>query len=80
MDELGKIKKCFCDFIEGSLVLHDIDKVLELFSEDIMGIGMGAQGIVRCKEDMRPILLNTRSGMDIQSMTVFNHGEKRDQT
>lgn len=64
MDELGKIKKCFCDFIEGSLVLHDIDKVLELFSEDIMGIGMGAQGIVRCKEDMRPILLNTRSDVD----------------
>ena len=29
-----------------------------------MGIGMGAQGIVRGREDMRPILMNTRSDVD----------------
>lgn len=63
-EEQDKIQQCFCAFIEGSLILHDIDMVLDLFTEDVMGIGMGAQGVVRCKEDMRPILLNTRSDVD----------------
>ncbi len=70
MDELEKIKKCFCAFIEGSLVSRDIDKVTDLFTEDIMGIGMGAQGVVRCKEDMRPILLNTRSDVDSTQTSI----------
>lgn len=68
--ELEKIQTCFCSFIEGSLILHDIDKVLDLFTEDIMGIGMGAQGIVRCREDLRPILLNTRNNKDDTKTTV----------
>lgn len=62
--ERQKIKECFCDFIEKSLITRDIDAVMNLFADDIMGIGMGAQGIVRCREDMRPILLNTRSDAD----------------
>ena len=62
--EYERIRRCFCDFIEGSLITHDIDKVLCLFAEDVMGIGMGAQGIVRGREDMRPILMNTRSDVD----------------
>lgn len=71
MDELEKIKKCFRDFIEGSLILHDINTVIELFADDIMGIGMGAQGVVRCKEDMRPILMNTRS--DVEDTTTVQY-------
>lgn len=64
MGEIDKIKECFYAFIEGSLVVHDIDKVCSLFTEDIMAIGMGAQGIVRCRDDIRPILMNTRSDVD----------------
>lgn len=70
MDELEKIQKCFCDFIEGSLILHDINTVIELFTDDIMGIGMGAQGVVRCKEDMRPILMNTRNDVEDTKTTI----------
>ncbi|WP_394925829.1 GGDEF domain-containing protein [uncultured Robinsoniella sp.] len=70
MDEIKKIKGCFCSFIEGSLISHDIDSVVDLFTEDIMGIGMGAQGIVRCKADTRPILLNTRSDVQETQTTV----------
>ena len=54
MDELKKIEECFRSFIEGSLVSHDVDHVLELFTEDAMGIGMGAQGIVRCRKISAP--------------------------
>ena len=64
MDEPARIQACFQAFLEGSLITHDIDAVLDLFTEDAMGIGMGAQGIVRRKKDLRPILLNTRSGVD----------------
>ena len=46
-DERKRIKACFCAFVEGSLVSHDIDAVLQLFCDDVIGIGMGAQGIVR---------------------------------
>lgn len=70
MDEPKKIQACFCTFIEKSLISHDINAVLNLFTDDIMGIGMGAQGIVRCKEDMRPILLNTRNDEDVAQTSV----------
>lgn len=70
MNEVKKIKACFCAFIEGSLITHDIDAVMELFAEDIMGIGMGAQGVVRCKVDMRPILLNTRNDENVTQTRV----------
>lgn len=70
MEEQKKIEECFCAFIEKSLVSHEIDAVLSLFTEDVMGIGMGAQGVVRCKADMRPILLNTRSDVDDTRTTV----------
>lgn len=45
-DERKRIEECFCAFVEGSLVSHDIDAVLQLFCDDVIGIGMGAQGIV----------------------------------
>ena len=51
MSEQERIRACFCAFIEGSLITHNIDEVIQLFTEDVMGIGMGAQGIVRCRED-----------------------------
>lgn len=70
MNEIKKIEACFCAFIEGSLITHDIDAVMDLFAEDIMGIGMGAQGIVRCRDDMRPILLNTRNDESVTQTKV----------
>ena len=72
MDEKERIQACFCSFIEGSLITHDLEHVLDLFTEDAMGIGMGAQGIVRCREDLRPILMNTRSDVD-DSQTAIQY-------
>ena len=72
MDEKERIQACFCSFIEGSLITHDFEHVLDLFTEDAMGIGMGAQGIVRCREDLRPILMNTRSDVD-DSQTAIQY-------
>lgn len=71
-DERKRIEACFCAFVEGSLVSHGIDAVLQLFCDDVIGIGMGAQGIVRCREDLRPILMNTRSDVD-DSQTAIDY-------
>lgn len=40
-DERKRIEECFCAFVEGSLVSHDIDAVLQMFCDDVIGIGMG---------------------------------------
>lgn len=61
MDDRQAIELCFRAFVEGSLIERNVDTVMELFSEDLMGIGMGAQGIVRCREDVRSILCAHKS-------------------
>lgn len=70
MEELEKIKACFFSFIEGSLISHDIDRVLNLFAEDVMGIGMGAQGIVSRREELRPLLMNTHGDVDASKTSI----------
>ena len=35
-DERKRIKACFCAFVEGSLVSHDIDAVLQLFCDEMI--------------------------------------------
>ena len=63
MEEINRIQKCFCGFVEGGLKAHDIDRVLDLLTEDVIGIGMGSQGIIGCREDMRLFLLRAQRNM-----------------
>ena len=32
MDEKERIQACFCSFVEGSLITHDFEHVLDLFT------------------------------------------------
>lgn len=63
MEEINRIQKCFCGFVEGGLKAHDIDRVLDLLTEDVIGSGMGSQAIIGCREDMRLFLLRARRNM-----------------
>lgn len=72
MNDYEAIEICFRSFIEGSLVEQNVDEVMKLFCDDLMGIGMGAQGVVRCKEDVRPILSNNKSE-DIHTKTTVSY-------
>lgn len=54
--EEARIKRAFCQFIEKALIERDLEKSLEVVSEDVLGIGMGDQGMVACREDVRRIL------------------------
>lgn len=57
MEEKKEIILTLCHFIESVLIENNIEKALEVVSEDVLGVGMGEQGMVSCKEDVRKILL-----------------------
>lgn len=54
---IGEFKR----FVEAGLVEHNTEKALSIVAEDIIGIGMGEQGIVTCKEDAARILGDGKS-------------------
>lgn len=58
MTDKEQIRKVFQDFEDGGLVSKDIHKVLSCVSDRIIGIGIGEQGVVRSKEDVRKIFEN----------------------
>lgn len=55
MTEEERIKQVFQDFEDGGLVSKDIDKVLRCISDQVIGIGIGEQGFVISKEDIRTV-------------------------
>lgn len=56
LDETGKIVAVMHQFEEAGLVLKDIDMLLNRIADQILGIGLGEQGIVTSKEDVRRAL------------------------
>lgn len=46
----------FKEFVEAGLVAHDKQSALALVADDVIGIGMGAQGLVSCREDVSRII------------------------
>lgn len=56
MGEKENIIKALRQFIECALIKGDAEKSLEVVSDDVMGAGMGEQGLVFCKEDAKKIL------------------------
>lgn len=55
-EEHKEIVAVFKKFVESGLVDHDVDALLSVISEDIIGIGMGSQGFVESKEDIARIM------------------------
>lgn len=54
--EWKEIEAVFKIFVEGTLIEHDTEKSLSVIADDVIGIGMGNQGIVSGKEDLSRIL------------------------
>lgn len=55
MTDKEQIRQVFQDFEYSGLVSKDIHKVLNCISDRIIGIGIGEQGFVRSKKDIREI-------------------------
>lgn len=56
INEWKEIEAVFKTFVEGTLVDHNTQKSLSVISDDVIGIGMGNQGVVSGKEDLIRIL------------------------
>lgn len=54
--EYKRIEETFKIFVESTLIEHNAEKSLSVISDDVIGIGMGNQGIVSGKEDLINIL------------------------
>ncbi len=55
-EEYKRIEEIFKIFVESTLIEHNTEKSLSVISDDVIGIGMGNQGIVSGKEDLINIL------------------------
>lgn len=71
-DDKKEIKKVFQTFVEGALVEHDVEKSLSVITEDVIGIGMGDQGVAECKDDIKRILKNEKEGSE-ETKTVVTY-------
>ena len=68
-DEKG-IEYVFKVFVEGTLVEHDVQKSLSVISDDVIGIGMGNQGVVSGKDDLIRILGDGKSDASESTTTI----------
>lgn len=78
MSELKRIKECFCGFIGGILADRDL-KAFEYFSEDVMSIGMGNQGVVSCKQELYDTIMGIQKNPDsiIDTSIKYSHMQIR---
>lgn len=59
MNREAEIKKILYDYETGGLIDGDPVKVLSLLSDDVIGIGIGEQGFVSSKAEVRAIITDT---------------------
>lgn len=59
-----QIISVFKEFVVAALIEHDMQKVLNLVTDDVIGIGMGAQGVVSCKADLSRIIGDEKPAED----------------
>ena len=55
MTDREKIIQVFYDYEDGGLVSLDLNKILNCLDETLIGIGIGEQGFVTSKEDVRQV-------------------------
>lgn len=55
-----RIEETMRSFLEAALLRQDGEETLSFLTEDIVGVGMGEQGVVASKEEVRALLLRGR--------------------
>lgn len=81
MTDEEQIMQVFRDFEDGGLVSKDIGKVLRCVSDRVIGIGIGEQGFVRSKEDIRKVFESglreddtAAYSLEYEEMEILVHG------
>lgn len=70
LKEQDQVIQVFKEVIESSLIQQNMEKVLSVITEDVIGIGMGAQGVVSSKADLAQILQDGKSSSKNNGTTV----------
>lgn len=60
MTAAERIKEVLYQFEHAGLIWHDMDRLLDCFSDTLLGVGLGEQGVVHSKEEVRRLLAATR--------------------
>lgn len=74
MTEAERIREVLYRFEDAGLVSKDLNKALDCVSDSILGIGIGEQGIVKSKEDIRRVFTESQKGETTISHSV-SYGE-----
>lgn len=69
MNEKEKIYNLLMSFLTAGLVMKDVDKLLDCFAEDLLGIGLGEQGFVTSLEDVRQVV---ESGIKAGDTAIYS--------
>lgn len=64
----------FKEFVEAALMTHNKQRALALVADDVIGIGMGAQGVVSCKADVSRIISEERQAEDTSATELAYDG------
>lgn len=82
MTDEDKIMRVFRQYEEGGLVSKDLDQVLDCIAEQVIGIGIGEQGFVHSKEDVRQVILSgqkhdpeTKHSVSFERVKILVHEE-----
>lgn len=70
-EDIKRIEQVFKTFVEGTLIEHDASKSLSVIADDVIGIGMGSQGIVSGKDDLKRILDDGKMEEETSTTEVF---------
>lgn len=74
MNHKEAVKQLLYNYVYSGLIEHDSKKILSYISDDIMGFGMGEQGFVSSKEEIKYIIENTaKSDADTEYKLNFKH-------
>lgn len=82
MTDREKIIQVFYDYEDGGLVSLDLNKILNCLDETLIGIGIGEQGFVTSKEDVRQVFTtglknntDTKHSLSFEQIHVLIHEE-----
>ncbi len=76
LSDKEKIRKALDRFLISGLITKDIDSILDVICDRILGIGIGEQGFVTSKEDVRRVL-QTGKKRTQKLPTLFSMGVRR---
>lgn len=82
MNDEEKIKQVFYQFEDAGLISMEIEKIFECLDDKLIGIGIGEQGFVSSRDDVRHVILSglkhdmvTKHSLSFEQLHILIHEE-----